>query len=143
MAAVVVMEIVVCANVRIDCSTSSVTFGGALLSSGVMFESPLSRITNSLLRRSFLSFLSFYQVCSFHFQLSRKDDAPLYQVFRPLEGESKNPDFQGISHKQTNKLECFMCQHQLIRLHFPCRSLSSMKSASRAGATSSPPSAAM
>lgn len=42
MAAVVVMEIVVCANVRIECSTSSVTFGGALLSSGVMFEFPLS-----------------------------------------------------------------------------------------------------
>lgn len=140
MAAVVVLEIVVSANVRIEC----LTFGGDLLSSGFMFEFPLSLITNSLLRRSFFKFLSFYQVCCFfHFQLSRKDDTPLYQVFRPLEGEFKNPDFQGISHKHANKLKCFMCQHQLIRLHFPCRSLSLMKSASRAGTTSSPLSAAM
>lgn len=59
MAAVVVKEIVVCANVRIERFTSSVTFGGDLLSSGFTFEFPLSLITNSLLRWSFLSFLSF------------------------------------------------------------------------------------
>lgn len=55
--AVVIKEIVVCANVRIECFTSSVTIGGDLLSSGFTFEFPLSLIANSAAMVLFVIFI--------------------------------------------------------------------------------------